>query len=547
MNKRSSVLLIASIGAFVPLLLLQVLFVAEHPQFWYVGACWFALGVWLAMSRPFAFPASKPRRRTTRVLVTMAAIGSVLAGFLCSPGFAHFSSHFLVTGWLLGLLGFLPWTRVVAMASVAWIAWPVTSGFAEWFSLKLEFYARSAMTGILDYWDVKHFVSEGVIDLAEMKLDVSGANAAAEGVFLLLAFGVTLLVTRRSTLLPALITLGSIPVIWMLGRVLMLLVVVSTASLWGSNTLIVQEIWWIRLLAFLLNLAFLFMVYGGVHYLAEPVVTGDEAKRGSVLSLNRVLLWPLRLEPEIEPETDDDLEVESSFEPHAQLPNLKATEKASDPWNSSPLYYANLAMSGLAFLLGILAWIIPPAASAQLVREQADAFVTQVAAIQSPGMGVMDSSVAWTEEESEIRWTVVTPGGPASLRANFEFRDFNAKWSPGQPRMKRLVELADGTEWPCVEVIESTGEDSSVYQFNCAFDLDTGEVFAESRSLGLWFSDLGVQSLYGRLTGMKPVQLCNLELRMSAAAMLEPAKREEMAKAACTVFESVSTELSGKR
>ncbi len=184
-----------------------------------------AIGAWLLYRTCDYRPASL---RRGRIALGVACFGmglAILGIYFFSPWIVHVSAVVVVFGWSLGAFGESSWTRVAAICSLFAVSVPLPSGRDIQLSAALQSIASWISNGFLDAISVPNIVEAITLQIQDKKIPVAEVCGGADSVFALLAIGLAIVVSRRSSLLVSLVTLLSVPFFSVLGNVLRLLAI----------------------------------------------------------------------------------------------------------------------------------------------------------------------------------------------------------------------------------------------------------------------------------------------------------------------------------
>jgi len=184
-----------------------------------------ALGVWLLVRTCDYRPARLPRARMAVFLVWCGIGFSVLGAYLYSPWIVQFAAVIVASAWSLAAFGGAKWTRITAICSLFAISIPLPSGLDMQLNFRLQAISVWACSGFLDAIGVPHIVEGHVLQIADTKVLVPEVCGGADSVYAFTAIGLGFIVLRRCSLLAGLLTLASVPVFFVIGNFVRLLVI----------------------------------------------------------------------------------------------------------------------------------------------------------------------------------------------------------------------------------------------------------------------------------------------------------------------------------
>lgn len=194
-----------------------------------------ALGVWLLVRTCDYRPARLSRARMAVFLVWCGIGFSVLGVYLYSPWIVQFAAVVVASAWSLAAFGGAKWTRIVAICSLFAISIPLPSGQDMQLNFRLQAISVSACSGFLDAIGVPHIVEGNVLQIADTKILGPEVCGGADSIYAFMAIGLGFIVLRRCSLLAGLFTLASIPVFFVIGNFVRLLVIAIAIEKLDSN------------------------------------------------------------------------------------------------------------------------------------------------------------------------------------------------------------------------------------------------------------------------------------------------------------------------
>ncbi len=183
------------------------------------------IGAWLLYRTCAYRPASLRRGRIALGIASFGMGLTILGIYFFSPWIVHFSAVLVVFGWSLGAFGGSSWTRVAAICSLFAVSVPLPSGRDVQLSAGLQSIASWISNGFLDAISVPNIVEAITLQIQDKKIPVAEVCGGADSVFALLAIGLAIVVSRRSSLLVSFVTLLSVPFFSVLGNALRLLAI----------------------------------------------------------------------------------------------------------------------------------------------------------------------------------------------------------------------------------------------------------------------------------------------------------------------------------
>ena len=434
--------------------------------------------------------------------------------------------------------------------------WPFTDGLATRFSLGIERYSRTIASNLLDFWDVKHYLSGSQMDLPNIRLDFSGGELAWDGPLLLMFIALVILVIRRATLLPCLAFLLSVPLLSLVGSTLMILI-----QVWGSESL--GENWsangdshiYLRLGIFCLELMLLWLTYVGVSFLLAPIPADSEqeARRGVAAMFNQVVVWPMAYVP-----PDEEVGYYEEDDPAASkmtnMPDYVATKNATDPWMDSRWFYPASGFAGLTLLFGVICWFVP-SDLIELPEPLGDGTVATLVA-QSVGADLDEvtfekSGSVPDSEKNIMTWSYTSAAGPLLLKASLPNSGFVRTWEQdsseltllGPPR-RRVVVSENGERWPVLECEFRDSGSSLVYAWFTAFEMDSRTPKVPEQTFSAQFRNRLSQTLFGRLFSEKNESVtCMFALELRTSQVKTRRTLREISETATKLFQDCAAKL----
>ncbi len=265
--------LIVPLLGMSPLLVLQGRRLVEQQSLLYFPFP-IALGIWLLVRTCDYRPASVPRARMAVFLVWCGIGFSVLGTYLYSPWIVQFAAVVVASAWSLAAFGGAKWTRIVAICSLFAIAVPLPSGQDMQLNFRLQAISISACSGFLDAIGVPHIVEGNVLQIADTKVLGSEVCGGADSIYAFTAIGLGFLVLRRCSLLAGLMTLVSIPVFFVFGNFVRLLVIAIGIEKLDSNFMTGLGFVAVAITASALSILALLLWYVSINAILEPISEG---------------------------------------------------------------------------------------------------------------------------------------------------------------------------------------------------------------------------------------------------------------------------------
>ena len=270
-----------------------------------------------------------------------------------------------ITGWLLIYYGIVPWTRLIAVSSLLWVTWPLPGGLNRSFEGRLRNLVIKTTSQILDLFQFSHLATAENIDLKACRINIEAISGGLDSILLVSFFALCVLIYSRRPLLLGVISLASVPLIHWSGQTIYLLFQVIAAETYSSQMLLEGwPLFVVRSCTVFLECLGVVAVIRGWSYLFDqvPVDSAEQAKKGLQGLYNQACLWPMNvvinLSEDEQAYFDDNMETKNR-ETIRKLPRFRLTEASLDPWLASRFYVPCLVVTGLTFVLGLIAWIVP--------------------------------------------------------------------------------------------------------------------------------------------------------------------------------------------
>lgn len=478
------------------------------------------------------------------------AVGAVLAGlaitsvgaFLLTFKIAWLGILLAVSGLTLFRLGVVPWTRVFAMLSLIWIAWPWPGAILERLDGRIHQLGMRTATALFDLLGVPVFFVGSTIEFRPQSLNSSIWMNGPDSLVGLLLFAVLTLVWTRRTLVPSLVTMVSVPFIAWVGEAAKILL-----WYWGLNSYAVDlsEEWklvFLRLGILLTQLLLIVMVNWGVHWVLLPVLADPNARTNVTAHslFNVVTLWPLhismtaqRADQDYLGDGDDDEEDQPKVKKRMitrRMPDVALAKQASNPWSQPKLLCSTVAMGGLAIVLSLVANFMPAYKPLSLPKfdEEAVAGLANVNLLEGLEVSAQftNAEVQQVDDQFIVTLNLAGDSGPIAFMARFPSRRNFGVWTTPQGMSlsgPAAIKLVDE-----VTIYEASfaGQMGANTMGWFAAMLPSGESLAEPGFLYRMKGRLA-NSLAGRLVGLTNEQVMyETALLVDQSSFSERQKRE---------------------
>lgn len=544
------IVLVGLIG-LLPMLVQQAGRLWQLPYMRFFPVAWVVFAFYCYRVPKLGFAADKTRRRVGVASISLGLFFGLLAAVFLSPNMAHFGGNLLITGWVLIWLGIVPWTRLVALTSVLWLAWPLPRNWTGQAVAWIQAKAISSTSHILDLVALPHFAMPTTVDLRSQRLDVSGLASGADSFLSLGMLTLLLLIYTRRPLLIGLAAIFSVPVIGWMGAVVQLLMeawaLESLAENWSSG----WQLLTLRCVLFIVQCGLVSLVIYGLSYALEPVaVNSTEQSPNSLQAIyNRLALWPMN--PVVSVSEDErDYFADEEQAPHLRagsprkLPKYRETATASDPWLKSKLCWPVYGVSAGAFLLGLLGLFLPPQESElpPEVIEGRSASISHLAdlPLELPPLNSLGGQrldgVDGVDRE-RIAWHYSAREGGAQVLLEFPTLGFIKRWQTlgdtwsltAPPRRIEVVN-DQGKAWPMFEVAYAGENGALAYGWYSAFD-ERAEPVVPSQSFAASVGRRLTNTVFNRLvtTQSEPVTY-QLELFLQTNQLLAERRKRSWQK-----------------
>lgn len=383
-------------------------------------------------------------------------VGLVLAGLVCFSLGAFFLIHKVSwLGLLLATTGFvqltwalMPWTRVLAITSLLWVAWPWPGGIYERLEGWIHRQGMQTAVGFMDLVGIPVFSEGWVLQLRPRALDTAIWMNGPDGLIGILLVAVFSVVLLRRTLVPSLLTVLCVPVLAWLAEISKILLWYWFFSAWAIDLSSGWPLIGLRCGVFACVVAMIWLINYGVHWALLPVLSDPNARTNLTMHslYNVVTLWPLQVsltaqqaDSEYLGDDDEDDEAQSKKSKHLavrRLPNAEMTKRALDPWISLPLKRWTWGLSGVAILLSVAALLAPRPTS--LALPQFDEGAVQSVLGSQEAIAGIDLSADFTKvqvtktddgQQYLVSWNFASRSGPVTLLSRFPSGSTSAMWT----------------------------------------------------------------------------------------------------------------------
>ncbi len=245
-----------------------------------------AFGAWL-LYRTCDYRLASLRRGRIALGIACLGMGMAILGiYFFSPWMVQVSAVVVVFGWSLGAFGGSSWTRVAAICSLFAVSVPLPSGRDMQLSAGLQSIASWISNGFLDAISVPNIVETVTLQVQDKKIPVAEVCGGADSVFALFAFGLAIVVARRSSLVVSLVTLLSVPFFSVFGNVLRLLAIAIgfeylEMDLSTGTAHIITAV-----VVFAISVACLSLLHISAQAILDPISAGNDAN-----NLTKLYQW----------------------------------------------------------------------------------------------------------------------------------------------------------------------------------------------------------------------------------------------------------------
>jgi hypothetical protein len=411
-------------------------------------SAWICFFIYYYLAPKTGLAATENRRKIAIAAVLVGLAITSIGAFLLIFKMAWLGVLVAVSGLALFRLGVVPWTRVVAILSLIWIAWPWPGAILERLDGRLHRLGIQTAVSVFDLLGVPVLSVGNTMEFRPQSLDSSLWMNGPDSLVGLLLFAAMSLVWMRRTLVPAVVTMVSVPFIAWVGAAAKILL-----WYWVLNSYAVDlsEGWplvFLRLGVFAIQLLMILVVNWGVHLALLPVLADPNARANvTVHSLyNVVTLWPLQISMTAQradqdylgdsDEDEEDLPKVKKRLITRRMPDVALAKQAPDPWSQPKLLWSTLAMGGLAVVLSLVANFMPAAKPMSLPKldEQAVAGLANSSLLEGLDLGAQftNAEVQRVDDQNVITFNLAGNSGPVTFMARFPSRSYFGVWTTPQ-------------------------------------------------------------------------------------------------------------------
>ncbi len=411
------------------------------------GGIAIVIALFFGFRAPLVGPAASPtRRKVAQYLIVIGVIIYVVGALAVVHKASWLGLLLLTTGVFQLVFGIVPWTRIAAICSLIWIAWPWPGALYERIDGWIHRRGLETAVATFDLVGVPVFAHGNWLEFRARTIDSSIWINGPDGFVSLLLVAAFSLVVLRRTLAVSLATVAFVPLLVWVAEAGKALICYWAFTNFNLDLTTDWPLTGMRVGFFVLLIGMIWLTNFGVNWALLPVLSDPNARTNLTMHslYNVVTLWPLKVS--LTAQQADNEYLDSEYEDEdlqtskrrarqlvsRRMPDLEATKNAPAPFENLRLRRTIYGLAVLGILLSAVIWVTPTPKSISLPRFDAEklqmlANESIIADLEFPGQ-FANAAVDEGEGRFLITWNFASNSGPVTLMSRFPVATTRSVW-----------------------------------------------------------------------------------------------------------------------